>query len=280
MAHLISITDSEYEAIKTLVYDKFGIDLGTKKQSLVVGRLQKVVKQNGFNTFEEYYSYIQNDRSGEGLNSLINRISTNHTYFNRESEHFDYYSNQVLPEITGQLKKKNDKFLRIWSAGCSYGEEPYTLAMLLLEHLNGERLGWETGILGTDISENVLNACKAGQYAKEDVERLPVSLRHKYFRVTPDKQYEVIPVLKKLVMYRRLNLMRPEFPFKRKFHVIFCRNVMIYFDLPTREKLVEKFYNYLEPGGYFFIGHSESLGRSNRYFKYIQPAIYKKHDTI
>jgi chemotaxis protein methyltransferase CheR len=279
MTNLISINDSEYVAIKNLVYEKFGIDLGAGKQSLVLGRLQKVVKQNGFESFRQYYKYVVNDRSGEGLNSLINRISTNHTYFNRESEHFDFFSKQVLPHITGMLKKRNENYIRIWSAGCSFGEEPYTLAMLISEHLNGESCGWQTGVLGTDISERVLKACLNGIYNQEDVERLPVSLRHKYFRITLDKQYEVIPKLKKMVMYRRLNLMRPDFPFNRKFHTIFCRNVMIYFDMPTREKLIERFYKYLEPEGYLFIGHSESLGRSNRYFRYIQPAVYQKQDS-
>jgi chemotaxis protein methyltransferase CheR len=270
------MNESEYRAIKSLVYEKFGIDLGTKKQSLVVGRLQKVVKQAGCSSFREYYDYILNDRSAEGLNSLINRISTNHTYFNRESEHFQYFSQTVLPEVKERLKASKDKFLRVWSAGCSFGEEAFTLGMLMLEFFNGDRFSWELGLLGTDISERVLQVAMAGRYSREDVERLPVALRHKYFRITQDKQYEVIPVLRNMVMYRRLNLMRTEFPFKKKFHVIFCRNVMIYFDLPTRETLVERFHQYLETGGYLFIGHSESLGRSNRFFKYVQPAVYQK----
>jgi chemotaxis protein methyltransferase CheR len=148
--------------------------------------------------------------------------------------------------------------------------------MLLHEHLGKEMGAWDAGILATDISDRVLKKAIAGVYEADNVNRLPTSLKHAYFERAEGDRFTVREKVKKLIMFRKLNLMRESFPFRRRFHMIFCRNVMIYFDTPTRMGLVERFHRYMEPGGYLFIGHSESLGRSNELFRYLKPAVYRK----
>ena len=273
---MTSISAQEYKLLKDLVYQRFGINLGDKKQTLVVGRLQHLLREKGFASFKEYYDYVLNDQSREGLDSLINRISTNHTYFNRENAHFNFFINAVLPEAEQKISSVSDPTVRIWSAGCSSGEEPYTLAMLMLNYLEKNKRKWKPAILATDISERALSLGRTGIYEENNILKLPARLRNKYLKKIQNGQYEVTPKLKQYVLFRRLNLMRPDFPFKRKFHTIFCRNVMIYFDQETKEQLASRFAAYLEPGGYLIIGLSESLGRSHENFRYIQPAVYQR----
>ncbi len=273
---LLSLSDREYAMISQLVYEKFGINLGEKKRSLVLGRLHKLVRQYNFNNFEQFYKFVLQDSTGEALSALVDRISTNHTYFYRENAHYDYFSSQVLPQLISSLSARRESSIRIWSAGCSSGEEPYTLAMLLGEYLGTDLPRWKIGILATDISERVLEKAREGIYSKENVSKLPPKYRQKYFTPLANGQMQVNDSLKKMVLFRRLNLIRPSFPFRQKFHSIFCRNVMIYFDMPTREKIVGNFYNFMDPGAHFFIGMSESLGRRNPFFNYVQPAIYQK----
>ena len=273
---LIKLTDSEYKLMSGLVYDKFGINLGEQKRSLIIGRLNKILKQYGFTTFKQYYDYILNDSSGAALTTLIDRISTNHTYFFRENDHFDYFSNTAVPEMIRDLKKRNRREIRIWCAGCSSGEESYTLAMLLMEHLEKELKMWDIGILATDISTLALDKATAGVYSDENVSKLPNGPKNKYMIRQPDGSWKVNDRVKSLVLYRKLNLMGDSYPFKHQFQMIFCRNVMIYFDKPTRDSLVGRFHRYMENDGYLFIGHSETLGRNNALFNYISPALYKK----
>ncbi len=273
---LPSITDQEYDFIRSLVYDRFGIHLGQSKRSLVISRLHKVLKEKNFRNFHDYYDYLLTDTSGEALSTLIDQISTNHTYFNREEAHFKFFKDFVLPELLPRLEKQGNREIRIWSAGCSSGDEPFTLAMTLLDYLNYRRLGWKVAILGTDISEKALSVARKGIYTRNQISRLPLEQRKKYFKPISNNLYQVKDILKNLVLYRRLNLMRDYYPFKKKFHSIWCRNVMIYFDLKTRTDLVRKFHNYLDDDGYLFIGHSETLTKSSRLFQYIQPAVYRK----
>ncbi len=278
VAEIAPHSDQEYHLLRDLVYERFGIALGEQKRALISGRLQKVLREKGFSSFQEYYQYVISDPSGEALSTLINRISTNHTFFYRESDHFDFFRETVLPEILAAQRTRGQKKLRLWCPGCSSGEEPYTLAMLLVEYLAADFAHWDVGILATDISARVLEIASAGTYAAESVKRLPAKLVHKYFLRLPNGETQVHEQIKKLVLYRRLNLMRSDFPFRGKFHVIFCRNVMIYFDHPTRQELVQRFHRLLEPGGYLFVGHSESLGRSDTRFRYIKPAVYQMTD--
>ena len=267
----------EFDLIRKLVYDRFGIHLNEQKKSLVVERLQKTLRTGQFESFRAYYNYVVSDRSGKALLELVDRISTNHTHFFREKDHFVFMQTTWLPALKKAAQtagKKKD--IRIWSAGCSSGEEPYTIAMLLADQFEMDGSGWDIGILATDISTTVLEKAQAGLYSDSQLEQVPDVFKRKFFRPAGDGLYTVTPAIKDLVMFRRLNLMNKEYPFKGQFQIIFCRNVMIYFDEPVRNELLQRYHRYLEPDGYLFIGHSESIGRDNKYFRFIRPAIYQK----
>ncbi len=268
------ITDNEFEAIRKVVYNHFGINLTEQKKTLVVGRLQKVLRERKFDSFKDYFNWLTNDKSGEGLDELANRISTNHTFFNRENAHFDFFSKQVLTETI--QRNQSTKELRIWCAGCSSGEEPYTLMMLMMEKLGNQFSAWKTVLLATDISAIALKTAMTGTYDVDRVSQLPPNLRNKYFRKTPEGVLGVTDNVRKNIFFRRHNLMDAKFPFKKPFDAIFCRNVMIYFDRETRNTLVAKYHQHTVPGGYLFIGHSETLGRDDTQYNYVMPAVYKK----
>ncbi len=272
---IIQINDSEFRKISQLVYSKYGINLTDKKKALVRGRLNKLLKEMGYTSFRDYYESVVSDESGKRLLAMIDRISTNHSYFYRENDHFLFLQDHVLPEMEAVLDKPETE-LRIWSSGCAAGEEPYTIAMFLLEHFGKRIVTGKPVILATDISDTALTAAYRGIYPLEKLSLLPSHLLNKYLRPAGKGFYEVSEDLKKLVLFRRLNFMSSSFPFQGKFHMLFCRNVMIYFDTETKNRLVEKFHRYMYPESYLFIGHSESLGRNNDLFRYIQPALYRK----
>jgi chemotaxis protein methyltransferase CheR len=279
----IDLSGREFGALRRLVYDRFGIHLTDEKRTMVAVRLQKTLKQRGLPSFAAYYDELQRDTQGMLLTELLNHITTNHTFFYRESSHFDFFVQRALPDVTASLKQHQRNDIRVWSAGCSSGEEPYTLAMLMMEYLGARYSRWDAGVLATDISEKVLNIARAGTYTSEQIAALPATLKHKYFQHLSSQQpsqsenrWKVHPQVQKEVMFRHLNLMNKRFPFKKQMQIIFCRNVMIYFDQVTREALVERFYEVLEPGGYLFIGHAETLGRQQQVFEYILPAVYRK----
>ncbi len=266
---MIAIQPAEFEELKKFMYDKYGIDLSKKKQ-LIEGRLSNLILAKGFNNFKDYLKCVYSDATGAELTVLVNKLTTNHTYFMRETSHFDFYRDTVLPELEKTVRSKN---LGIWSAGCSSGEEPSTLSMINYEYF-GANSGWDTRILATDISDRVLEIAKKGVYTTEAVDAFPKELIRKYMTPT-NGGYKFIDPIKKNIIYRKFNLM-DKFNFKKKFHVIFCRNVMIYFDNKTKHELVNKFYDATEPGGYLFIGHSEYLDKDSIRYKYIMPAVYQK----
>ncbi|EAT15797.1 protein-glutamate O-methyltransferase CheR [Desulfuromonas acetoxidans] len=272
---MMTISDEEFNALRRLIYDRFGINLTDEKRSLLVGRLQKMLRTSKIATFQDYYDYLKTDTSGKAVSDLVNMVSTNYTYFNREKDHFDYFSKTALPAICQKLEQQKRKDLRVWCAGCSSGEEAYTLVMLMHEYLGSQYGNWDAGILATDISERVLATATQGIYGADKVASLPKNLQ-KYFNRLPDGRMQVIDKVRKEVTFRRFNLMNTTFPFKKPFQIIFCRNVMIYFDQQTRNALVQRFHRSMEPEGYFFIGHSETLGRDSQLFKYIMPAAYQK----
>jgi chemotaxis protein methyltransferase CheR len=189
----------------------------------------------------------------------------------REPEHFKFFNTRVLPYLSATVV---DKDLRIWSAGCSSGEEPYTLAMLLMDYFREQN--WDTRVLATDISTKVLEAAVKGVYSNDKIEAIPNMWKVNYFKKVDGSKSIIDDKVKNNVIFRKLNLVESNFPFKRKFHVIFCRNVMIYFDNNTKDQLVNKFYDLTEPGGYLFIGHSESLNRGTTKYRFVAPAIYRK----
>jgi chemotaxis protein methyltransferase CheR len=270
---VIQITEQEFEKLAGFIQRYYGIQLKKEKHTLLTGRLHKLLTDLGIQTFSEYYDYLMKDTTGKAVAVLIDKISTNHTFFMREPDHFEYFRESVLPFLKASVKSRD---LRVWCAASSTGEEPYTLAMILRDYFGGLQPAWETTVLATDISQAALEVAREGIYSQERVAPLPKAWSMKYFRKLDAQSVMVSDALKQEVIFRRFNLMEEVFPFRQKMHVIFCRNVMIYFDQKTKDRLVEKFYALLEDGGYLFIGHSESLNRDATRFKYIRPAVYRK----
>ena len=270
---MISINHQEFSRLSSYIQSHLGIHLGEEKRSLVVGRLQNELAQLNAGSFSEYIDILLQDKTGQVLNSLINKITTNHTYFMRETEHFTFLRETLLPHYLHTLKERD---LRLWSAACSTGEEPYTLAMLLNDFFQQDRLAWDTQILATDISDRVLEHARKAEYTLDQINSLPQLWKSQYIRRNGQGNYTFNDNIRKEVIFRRFNLMEPNYPFKRKFHIIFCRNVMIYFDMKTKMELVNKLYHSLESRGYLFIGHSESIPRESTPFKYVMPAVYRK----
>lgn len=272
----IEISDEEFELITKFVYKHIGIHLTDGKKALVTGRLQKILRKYQLKSFKDYFDLLKNDSTGKELSLLADTISTNHTYFWREFDHFEFFEKVALPEIISQKKSQNSKELRIWCAGSSTGEEPYTLVMLMKEVLGYDYENWDAGILATDISDRALSIARAGIYNEQRLENLPDKLRSKYFKKHGGSEYIITDSVRKEVTYKRFNLMNETFPFKKPFDIIFCRNVMIYFDADTRAVLSNKFFNFQYPGGFLFIGHSETLDRNRVPYQFIKPAVYKR----
>ncbi len=269
---MIQITQNEFDRLAKHIHSNYGIQLKNEKKALVIGRLQNVLTQMNFNSFSEYCDYVLADKTGEAAVTLMNRITTNHTFFMREPDHFDYFRDAVLPYLKGASA---DRDLRIWSAGCSSGEEPYTIAMIIDTFFGREKPLWDTKLLATDISEKMLDKARAGVYPNSGIAALPYNWKLSYFRPRDSASSAVRDQIRQEVIFRRFNLMSP-FRFRKKFHVIFCRNVMIYFDEKTRRELVNKFYDATESGGYLFVGHSEPLSRELTAYQYVMPAVYRK----
>jgi chemotaxis protein methyltransferase CheR len=258
----------EFEKFRRLAYDKFGLNLTGAKHDLVAARLGKKLRELKIPSYKAYYDHVVADRTGESLIALIDALSTNHTSFLREASHFDFLLTRVLPS----LRKRAT--IDIWSAPCSTGEEPYSIAVTLLEHL-GMPPKPALRIHATDISTKALAVAKKGAYTTEKLGAMPVPLIKKYFTQTGPGSFQICPEIRRMIEFERFNLIEP-MRASRLFPIIFCRNVMIYFDKPTQERVVASLSQFLEPGGYLMIGHSESLMNVRHGLEYVQPAIYKK----
>ncbi len=275
LAQSFDLTEREFDLFREIIHRETGIALSEKKKRLLVARLSKRLRALNLESFSAYHDYLQNHPDSEKeLSNLINRITTNKTDFFREKHHFDFMLNEMFPALIKQRESSGDKKIRIWSAGCSSGEEPYTIAMTVKEAFSGQH-GWDIKILATDLDTEILARAKNGTYDSATVEPVPPAYLTKYFNRTASG-YEVIPQVKNMIAFRKLNLMAPQFPMKGLFDVIFCRNVIIYFDAPTKETLMNKFHSYLKPDGYIFIGHSESLMNMKVKFSYMKNTIYRK----
>lgn len=269
---MLTINESDFQRLVQFVKKDYGINLSKKKQ-LITGRLSNTIISMGFNTFQEYVDYLIKNKKPEDLELMLNKLTTNYTYFMREESHFDFFTKTILPYLES---KKKDRVLSIWSAGCSSGEEPYTISMILKEYFGPKASMWDTRVLATDISQNALRAATNAVYDEDSLKELPAGWKSKYFRPAGQPGvYTVSPDIKSNVIFRTFNLMNP-IQFRLKFDVIFCRNVMIYFDQPTKEALVNRFYQATSPGGYLLIGHSEGLNKETNPYKYLQPATYRK----
>lgn len=267
------ITDEEFLRIVRYLKPRYGLDLEQKKV-IVNGRMENYIKAGGWHNFNAYMDDVENDRSGNLEMILVSMLTTNHTYFMREFEHFEYFRKVVLPWLKTKESAKKD--LRIWCGAASTGEEPYMIAMVLQDFFGVEHNMWDTKVLATDVSTKVLKKAMAGIYTGEQLKDVPEQWKRHFFRL--DKvsgQYIVKDELKSEVLFRQFNLMEA-FPFKKKLHTIFLRNVMIYFDERTKAELLRKVYDSLEPGGYLFIGMTETLDRNTVPFQIIQPSIFRK----
>lgn len=269
---MLNLTDADFYRLYTHIQKHYGIDLSKKKQ-LIVSRLSNDLSKKGYRDFGPYVDAIIAGTDPDSITSMLNKLTTNYTYFLREESHFQYMMNTVLPAITRNHAR--DKSLAIWSAGCSSGEEPYTISMYLMEYFGSKFASWDTRILATDISQRILNSAKNPSYTESDLAQLPANWRDKYFVKKPGLGYTIAPKIRDNVIFQTFNLMDP-IRFRRQFDLIFCRNVMIYFDQPTKDALVKRFHGATVPGGYLFIGHSESLSKENNPYRYIKPAIYQK----
>lgn len=271
------LTDAEFHRIYLFLKNRYGIDMSRKKE-IMNGRLDNFLRSSEWSTYTEFMNAVDVDTTGTLEKQLVNLLTTNHTFFMRESEHFDYLKQVVFPWI--RQKEAVSRDVRIWCGASSTGEEPYAIAMLLAEFFGLEFDQWDTTVLATDVSTDVLGHAIAGIYSKEQVEALPATWRRRFFRDLPDgENCAVTDELKKEVLFRKFNLMEP-FPFRRKMHVVFLRNVMIYFDDNTKAELIRKVYDVMEPGGYLFIGRTETLNRGSTPFTMIKPSIFRKQEGI
>jgi chemotaxis protein methyltransferase CheR len=262
---------AEFREVQALARDVFGLDLKQGKEGLVGARLSKRVRELGLGSIGEYLARVRSDRSGAELVSLIDALTTNFTSFLREPRHFELLRARILPELEDLDR------IRIWSAGCSSGEEPYSVLFSAAEHLGAHRIG-RLRLLATDISTRALGRAEAGIYPEQRLLELPEPWRQKYFQAGFGASAGSVRVRgewRQRIEFSRLNLME-RFDRLGRFHVIFCRNVMIYFDKPTQEDLVRRFAAQLEPGGWLLIGHSEGLMGIRHDLRYVMPAVYRR----
>jgi chemotaxis protein methyltransferase CheR len=266
----LRLSKREFEEIRQLAYRTFGLDLKPGKEEMVSARLGRLVSAGSFGSFREYARHVAADSTGAALAALIDALATNHTSFLREREHFDFFSKRVAPELARRASPE------IWCAACSTGEEVWTLACFWNDAFHNRNLR----IYASDISNKALRYAQAGEYPRETCAPLPASWLNRYFErgQQPDARYRVGPRLRSQVAFRRINLMEP-LPWQREFPVIFCRNVMIYFDRRTQEDVVRRLTDCLEPGGHFFTGHAESLAGISHGLDYVQPAVYRKPEA-
>ncbi len=273
----IVLGEREFRQISDLVYEHCGINLHDGKKELVRARLAKRLREGRFESFSDYIRYVLEDPTGREFSVLVDSLSTNLTKFFREEQHFEYMRSQLLPRALESRLARHELRIRAWSAGCSTGEEPYSIAITLLEAIQG-RGRWDVKLLATDVSTRVLERAREGIYEQDRVEPIPLPLRNKYLTRTREGRkelYEVAPGLRNVVIFHYLNLMQ-DWPIKGPLDFIFCRNVMIYFDKPTQGRLINRFYDLLASGGVLFTGHSESLTGIEHRFRYVQPTIYIK----
>ena len=263
------LAPQEFEQIRKLAYRTFGLDLKPGKEELVSARLRRLVGTGRFRSFQEYYRHVLADTTGQALAAMIDALATNHTAFLREPDHFDFLRQRVLPTLTSR------DTVEVWSAACSTGEEVWTLACLLNDALPSRTIR----IAASDISNKALRFAAQAVFPAERCLGLPAAWLSRYFVAEngPPKSYRVCPRVRLQAGFRRINLVeRVSWP--RPFPVIFCRNVMIYFDRQTQERVVEHLAECLEPGGYLFVGHAESLTRVSHALEYVRPAVYRKSE--
>lgn len=267
---MLKLTDNDFNRLVAYMKTNYGINL-EKKRILIEGRLSNMVTQRGFKDFKEFLDFAFADKTGNETMQLVNKLTTNHTYFLREPEHFEYLKTVVLPYLEQTV---TDHDMRIWCAASSTGQEPYTIVMTMDEYFGAKASAWNLKILATDLDTDVLKKAKAGIYTAEMVKDVPAEWLRKYFNRIDNNTYQVIDRIRNMVEFRQFNLM-DKIVCRKPYHLISCRNVMIYFEMETKNALVERFYDVTQEGGYLFIGHAESVGKNTRY-TYVKPAVYRR----
>jgi chemotaxis protein methyltransferase CheR len=276
--NFIKMTLKDFNRLGDFIYINYGIRMPQEKHVMLQSRLQKRLKELKMTNFTDYVDYVL---SSEGQNSselieMVNQVSTNKTDFFRESQHFDFLVQEVLPEYTTTRGLK--RMIEIWSSASSTGEEPYTLAMVMANWCS-KNPGFDFSIFGTDISTKVLQNCLDATYHIDKIQPIPLEFKRKYLLKHKDptvKTVRIIPELRNKCSFSRLNLMDPYYNIDKMFDIVFCRNVLIYFDKDTQEKVINKLCMKLRPGGYFFLGHSESIMNINVPLRQIKPTIFVK----
>ena len=270
------LTDSEFEKLSGFIYREYGIRLAPIKKTMLEGRLQKRLKVNNIPNFKEYIDFLFSDLGlQKELIHMVNVVTTNKTDFFRENEHFEFMSNQVLPEF---CKNSPRETFKVWSSACSSGEEPYTISMVI-EEFNAAHQQIPYSIHATDLSTEILGKAINAVYSLERVADIPLTLKQKYLLKSKDKEKPTVRVKKNLrekITFNRLNLMDDSYDVAQGFDLIFCRNVLIYFDKETQEKVINKLCRHLKPGGYFFLGHSESVTNMTVPLEHVKPTIFRK----
>jgi chemotaxis protein methyltransferase CheR len=261
------LSPDDFRRVRRIAYERAGLAIPAGKEGLVRSRVSKRLRDRRIASFSDYLDTVEAEADGDEMVRLIDLLTTNKTDFFREPAHFDFLLARILPAVVATGKP-----LRIWSAGCSSGEEPYTLSMLLRESLPPR---YDARILATDICTKVVAAAKAGTYSAQQLADVSEARRNRWFVPTPDGGGTVVPELRAPISFALLNLMA-DWPMQGPFDLILCRNVMIYFDKPTVTRLVDRFRHLLAPGGHLFIGHSESLTAIEHQYRYVQPAVYAK----
>ncbi|MCA9728207.1 MAG: protein-glutamate O-methyltransferase [Candidatus Eisenbacteria bacterium] len=269
------LSDEQFGGIQSLLKRVCGINLGDNKKELVQARLGKRIRQLGLDDYREYLEFLGADESGNELIDMVDALSTNVTSFFREGDHFDYLRDEILPRCHKEAVRSGHR-LRIWSAGCSSGEEPYSIGIQVAETLDLRR--WDFKVLATDISTRMVRLARRAIYEPDRLRSMEAKLISKYFLPTAPGATSALQVRDEIrgrVQVARLNLLE-RWPMKGPFDVIFCRNVMIYFDQPTRRQLIRRYHHLLAPRGTLFVGHSESLAGIDHDFRYIRPSVYEK----
>jgi chemotaxis protein methyltransferase CheR len=270
------LSEEDFNVFSRFIYSEFGIKMPPIKRVMLQGRLLKRIRDLGLNSYTDYKKFLfSKEGQDKELLHFLSVVTTNKTDFFREPGHFIFLNDEVLAEFVPSPAQRS---LKVWSAGCSSGEEPYTISIVLNEF---ERLNpfFKFEILGTDISSNVLEKAARGVYSLERISPIPLELKKRYFLRSKDSQNHTVrvsPLLQKNLRLAYLNLMDPVYDVKDTFDIIFCRNVLIYFDRATQEKVIVKLCNHLKPGGYFFIGHSESLSGMTVPLEHVKPTIFRK----
>lgn len=275
--HEDAIASRDYARLCQLVYSRAGIHLGADRKTMLEVRIRRRLKDLSLSSYSAYCEYLFSaEGQREEIDDLIDVVTTNKTDFFREPRHFELLTERVLPEMASS--SPDQRMLTVWSAGCSSGEEPYTLAMVLSEYVRAHP-DFRFRILATDVSRIVLNRAELAVYSKEAIQPVPAALRSKYLmrgREPGSGRFRVVPELRRLVEFRRLNLMDADYGLEGDVPIIFCRNVIIYFDRPTQQRLLARFARFLAPGGYLFVGHAETLHSLDLPLVPVAPALYRR----